>query len=609
MAAKKGMSTLTWVLMGFVLLGLGGFGIENFAGGRNPALATVGDVEVTAEDYARGLRSELDAFAAQTGRRPNAAEAEAMGLTQSVQARLVTAAALEAEAHALGLSAGDATVAEQVTGAPAFRGPNGQFDRALYAEVLRRQGVTEAEFEEDLRMDAARMILQRAVAGGVVAPEAQVERVADWMTERRDLRWRELTAADLAQPVAPPDEAALRAWHEANADRFTAPETRRITYAWLTPEMLADEVQLDEAALREVYEDRREEFQKPARRLVERLVYPDAATAAAAKARLDRGEVSFEQLAAERGLQLADIDLGEVTEGDLGPAGPAVFAAEQNGVIGPVETEVGPALFAVNAILDPVDIPFEAAREDLRTEAALDRAQRLLDERAAGLADQLAGGATLEQLAEEGGMELGTMEWTAQTQPQPGSIAAYPAFREAAATIAKDDFPELRNFDEGGVFALRLDALTPPALIPFEEARPMVLADWTAAETRRRLAALAEEQRLSGQVGGAPATDLGRDSLIEGAPSDVVTQGFALEEPGDSAVVEADGRVFLVALDRIIPGDPAGEENRQLAAAIERGLSESLAFDLFDAYARALQQSHGLRLNPQVAASVNATIQ
>lgn len=607
--AKKGRSPLVWIMMGFVLLGLGGFGVENFASNRNPALATVGDVKVTAEDYARGLRSELDGFAAQTGRRPNAAEAEAIGLTRAVQGRLVTAAALEAEARELGLSAGDAAVAQQLTGAPAFQGPNGQFDAARYAEVLRREGMTAAEFEDDLRMDAARVILQRAVAGGVLAPAAQVERTTAWMTERRDLHWRELTAADLPQPVAPADEATLRAWHEANAAQFTAPETRHITYAWLTPEMLADEVQLDDAALREAYDERREEFQKPARRLVERLVYPDAAAAAAAKARLDRGEVSFEQLAAERGLQLADIDLGEVTEGDLGPAGAPVFAAAENGVVGPVETDVGPALFSVNAILDPVDIPFEEAQADLRTEAALDRAQRLVDERAASLADLLAGGATLEQLAEEGGMQLGTIDWTAQSQPEAGSIAAYPAFREAAASLAPDDFPEIRNFDEGGVFALRLDKLTPPTLIPFEEARPQVEADWTAAETRRRLAALAEEQRMAGPIGGTAATGLGRDSVIDGVPVDVVTQGFALAEPGDSDVVEAGGRVFLVALDRIIPGDPADDEHGQLSAAIGRGLSESLAYDIFDAYARALQQKHGLRLDPQVAAAVNATIQ
>ena len=92
-------------------------------------------------------------------------------------------------------------------------------------------------------------------------------------------------------------------------------------------------------------------------------------------------------------------------------------------------------------------------------------------------------------------------------------------------------------------------------------------------------------------------------------PSDVVTQAFALGSPGDSAVVEAGGRVFLIQLDRVIPGDPAGDEHAQLTAAIERGLSESLAIDVFDAYARALQGEHGLRLDPQVAAAVNATIQ
>ena len=55
--------------------------------------------------------------------------------------------------------------------------------------------------------------------------------------------------------------------------------------------------------------------------------------------------------------------------------------------------------------------------------------------------------------------------------------------------------------------------------------------------------------------------------------------------------------------------DPAAEEVAQLQAAVERGLSESLAGDIFEAYARTLQQTHGLRLNPQVAAAVNATIQ
>ena len=47
---------------------------------------------------------------------------------------------------------------------------------------------------------------------------------------------------------------------------------------------------------------------------------------------------------------------------------------------------------------------------------------------------------------------------------------------------------------------------------------------------------------------------------------------------------------FAASASRTLPGDPDADENRQLAGAIQRGLSESLAMDVFEAYARALQQ-------------------
>ena len=131
------------------------------------------------------------------------------------------------------------------------------------------------------------MILQRAVIGGLGAPITLRDRTAGWLLETRDLSWAELTPAQLKSPVTQPDEATLEAWHQANAAEFTAPEVRKITYAWLTPDMLAETVQLDETALRDLYQARIAEFQQPERRMVERLVFQDEAAAQAAKARLD----------------------------------------------------------------------------------------------------------------------------------------------------------------------------------------------------------------------------------------------------------------------------------------------------------------------------------
>jgi peptidyl-prolyl cis-trans isomerase D len=253
----KGKSTIVWLLMGMLILGLGGFGVTNFSSGTAD-IGTAGEVDVSSQDYARALRGEMQDFAARTGKQPSAAEAKAMGLDQVALSRLMVSATLEDEANRLGISVGDKAVAEQITSAAAFKGLDGQFDRARYADTLNREGLREAEFEHDLRMDAARIILQRATLAGVTAPAAVTDRSLGWLLETRDIHWQELTAADLPAPVAAPDDATLEAWHQANAERFTRPEIRKISYAWITPEMIEKTVEVDEQALRDLYEERKE---------------------------------------------------------------------------------------------------------------------------------------------------------------------------------------------------------------------------------------------------------------------------------------------------------------------------------------------------------------
>lgn len=642
----KGKQSIVWLLMGMLVLGLGGFGVTNFSGG-SADIGAVGDVEVSSQDYARALRREMQDFAARTGKQLTPAEAKSIGLDQAALSQLFVAAALEDEANRLGISVGDKAVADQITGSAAFKGLDGRFDRARYADVLQREGIRESEFEHDLRMDEARLILQRATLAAVTAPEAVTDRSLGWLLETRDIHWQELTADDLPAPIATPDDATLEAWHKANADRFTAPETRKITYVWLTPEMLEGSVQVDDQALRDLYQTRIDEFQQPERRMVERLVFPTPAMAQDAKARLDKGETTFEQLAAERGLTLNDIDLGEVTEAELGAAGAAVFALDQPGIVGPAASDLGPALYSMNAILDPVNVSFEEARDDLRIEAAIDRARRQIDDQAGDFSDRIAGGASLEDLAKEiPNMKLGQIDWTGQDEAAPDSIAAYPEFRTRAAQISDRDFPEMFTFEDGGVFALRLDQILPPILIPFAEVRDRVAADWTQNETHRQLLALAEERKVQAEAAAEPAvspmpaattpvaqavgaveapvtapvpapapergraeTNLARGGFINGVPQSLVSQAFEIKTPGMTEVIDVENRVFLVTLDQIHTAQTTGEDAGQLREGIQNRLADSLRQDVFDYYARALQARSGATVNQTAVDAVNAQVQ
>jgi peptidyl-prolyl cis-trans isomerase D len=280
-----------------------------------------------------------------------------MGVPQAVLGRIVGLAALEDEAAVRGLSVGDETVGEQILAIPGFQGVDGSFDREAYRFVLETSGLSVAEFEERVRVETSANLVQTAVAAGVTFPAVFTETLYAFAREARDVTWARLGPEELETIVPEPSDAQVVQFHGENPDLFTAPETREIAYAWLTPDMLLDTIEADEAALRAVYEARIDDFVQPERRLVERLVFADEETAAAAKARIEAGETDFEALVAERGLDLADVDLGDVARGELGAAAEAVFALDGAGVAGPAPSTLGPALFRVNAILAPARSP------------------------------------------------------------------------------------------------------------------------------------------------------------------------------------------------------------------------------------------------------------
>lgn len=608
-----GANKLVWIMLAMVMLGLGGFGVTNFGGGVR-AIGSVGDRDIPVNDYARALRREVQALSAQIGQPVTMDMVRALGVDRVVQARIFAAAAFDNEAERLGLSVGDDEVRRRLLAVPAFQGLDGQFDRDAYKLTLEQNGLSEAEFEVQLRDEAARSLLQTAVAGGTAASGGFVDTLASWQNQTRDFTLVQLLPSDLAEPVPAPAEDEIKAYYDAHPEAFTRPETRNITYAWLTPDMVAGKVEVDEAAVQEAYDARRDEFVTPEARLVERLVYPGEQDAANAKARLDAGDTSFADLAAERGLTLADIDLGEVGRDALGAAADAVFALTEPGVVGPLPSDLGPALYAMNGIIEAKEVTLDEAREELTTAVVQDRARRMIADMTDGLSDQLAGGATLEQVADETDMELGTVAFNAESE---GGIVGYAPFREAAAAVTAQDFPELMDLDDGGVFALRLDGIEPPAVKPLDEVRDAVIAAWTKDQTQQRLTALAEE--ILAQVqNGATLESLGlvtttyrgfrRDGFIADAPAEVAQKVFAMPA-GKTAIVATADAVHVVTLAAVFDADPADEDMQAATALLAEQARQGIAGDTLELFTRALEAEAKITVNQTAIEAVQAQMQ
>jgi peptidyl-prolyl cis-trans isomerase D len=598
---------IIWIVMALLIFGLAGFGVTSFSGGQQ-SIGSAGGRDIPINDYVRELQREMNAVSAQLGQPVTFAQAQALGIDRAVQSRLFAGAALDNEAARMGVSVGDAEVHRTLVSAPAFQGPDGSFDRNAYRLFIEREGMSEAAFEERLRSEAGRAILQGAVTGAVAMPSVFARRIAEFAGEERSFTLAELIASDLPEPVPDATEAEARAFYDANPDAFMRPETRNITYIWLSPETVAETVEVDEAALREAYDARIEEFVVPERRLVERLVFPNAEDAQTALARIESGAVGFADIVAERGLTLADIDLGEQSKESLGAAGEAVFALDEPGVVGPIDTDLGPALFAMNAILEAQETSFEDARDDLTAEVRTDRARRQISDRAHEIEDLIASGATLEEVAAEAGMTLGAVAFNDETT---GELAGYAEFREAALAATEDGFPELIALDDGGVFALRLDGIDPAAVRPFEDVRDGAAEGWRRAETHKRLLALADgiKARLDG---GETLESLGlvttrfdrfaRGGFISDAPAEVAGAVFAAEA-GAHQIVDAQNRVLVFTLREIHPATLSDPDVAGTAEQVGAQADQGLAQDVFEYFTMGLESGAGITLDQ---AAINA---
>lgn len=608
----KAQEAAVWTLMGMLILGLGGFGVTSFSGGVSK-IASVGDIEITTDDYARALKTQVNAFSQQLGQPITMQQALSFGIDKQVMQSVITRAALDNEAGRVGLSVGDEVVAAEIMKMDSFKGVSGSFDREAYRFTLSRNRLSEAEFETNLRRDISRELLQGAVGGGFAAPKPMTDTLYAWVAERRGFSMLRLTEADLTTPVAEPTETELKAHYDAHIDRFTKPEAKRITYASLLPEAIAKDQPVDEATLKKLYDDRISEFVVPERRIVDRLVFPDQASAEAAKARLDAG-TTFEELVAERGLTLDAIDQGDVSKEDLGAAGEAVFAAAEGSVAGPVDTDLGPALYRVNGVLAAEETSFEAAHETLAAEMQTDAARRAIGERVEEIDDLLAGGATLEDLAKDAGLALATLDYVPGLQGDT-TIEGYPAFRMAADAVQDGDFSEAIVLDDGGVVALRLDEIVPAAPIPFDEAKEQVAEDWRKAEVAKALSGRAAEIKAALEGGAKIGTfgivdvtpETARSGFVADAPETLLADVFRMAE-GAVEITEAEGFTAVVQLDRILPAATEGEDAEALKASLEAQAQQAISQDAFAAYTAALTAGAGITLDQAAINAVHTSL-
>ena len=209
-------------------------------------------------------------------------------------------------------------------------------------------------------------------------------------------------------------------------------------------------------------------------------------------------------------------------------------------------------------------------------------------------------------------MVLGQIDYSAASDE---TMAGYPAFREAAEKVQDGDFPQIEQLSDGGLFALRLDAVVPPAPIPFDAAKEAVTLAWTAEATTKALSDRAVAIK-AGVEDGQPLESFGtvetpeaatRSGTIADAPPALLQGVFAMQ-PGQVRVIEAPDFTAVVRLDTVTPGATDGPDAAALKASIAAQANQALSQDAMALYTGALTQGAGISINDSAVAAVHAQI-
>ncbi len=622
----KAQGWIAYLIVGLISIPFALWGIHEYTGGGSePAVAKVGDVEITQRALDINLNNYRTRLAQQFGGRvPDIFTDEI--LRAQVLESLINEELLNQKTAGLRIRAGDQMVSDEISSIESFQ-RNGQFDPEAYKQALSMSGRSSRAFEEQIRASLGSEILRSAVSDTEPVTDAEIDALLRLRNQKRIASWITVDAASV-QEMPEITDAEIEAYYNENREQFPKPEQVRLEYVELNLDSIAETVNVDDAEVRAFYDDpeKQKQFISEEQRGIRHILIKVDDNRSDEDARKEAERILGELNAGADFAELATAsseDTGSAAKGgDLGlvkrgimvkPFEDAAFALEKDQISEPVRSRFGYHIIQVTEIEGGELQPFEEVREQIASELKRQEAETLFADKY----DQLGNLAyatpdSLEPAAEALGLEVRQSDWVPKTDgigllSNPKIIntvfspdALESRFNSDIIELSVDDYIVARVID-----------YEPQSIKPLDEVSSVIRG---ILETEKRSTLVADKAgELLGKIeGGMSAAavaeeagfsieqdkEIGREE--EGVPAAVRQKVFAMSAPGEGAVgwdtVElASGSYAIVGLHAVKDADPAaiGQEERD---SVRREIATSRGRMTFDSYLQKLRDEIGVTI-------------
>ena len=511
----------------------------------------------------------------------------------------------------LGYRISDRDLAAAIAAIPALQ-VDGKFSRDRYAVLLRQQGRTEAQFEEEFRRDLEISQMQNAMTASAFALPGELRRRVELVGETREVQMLLLPAERYAAGVTVSEEQVAKRYEERKSD-FQTPETVNLQYVQLDLADVATGVEVTDDNLKAFYDQvAAERYASTERRRGRHILIESGSDDAAARAKAEKlaaevkGGADFAELASansdDPGSKGQGGDLGWATRDSfVAPFADALFAMQPGEVSGPVKTQFGYHVIKLEEVEGAHQRPFEEVRAELEADYRREQAQSAFYERSQALADEsFAALSELDSVAKKLGLTLRTAEGFSRQGGAP--LGNDRKLIEAAFSDEvlqeRQNSPAISVGDDK-VVVLRVTDHKVPAQRPLDDVRGEIEAS-LRSEAAGKAAEAAARAAVARLESGAALVDVARE--IEAQPTGVLTISrsagalpaelrkavYAVPAPSGGEVAAgvaslADGNAVAFVVNAVRPGTIPPGEAAQLAeftqqAANQQGMVEFASY-------------------------------
>ena len=398
-----GLTLIILLVLAFSVWGIGDI-FRNYDVGT---LARIGDREVDSQEFLFRYNREINRISNELERFVSNEEARDSGIDIQILTNLLVEKTLNSSADEMKLRPSDNSLTERLKNTSSFRNAFNQFDKNVFNQVLRQNGITEDLFFSMERDSIAQAQIYRALFENLNISKEFSNLIHRFQNEDRNVEYIVLNTNTENIDSYEINNQELLSYYNNNKDNYKSESKRDFTLLTLLKSEISSLIEVEEEIIKEIYENNLSDYETPEKRTYYVIPFNSSEEVNSALNNF-KENTDINNIIVSRGLSVEDVLQSSISleEGLNEAISNKAFEVDKNILAGPVQGPFGPTLIYVTKIESSLKKTFLEVKEKIEQDYKSEETQDKIYEIYNIIEDHRAAGLTFEEIALENNLKL-----------------------------------------------------------------------------------------------------------------------------------------------------------------------------------------------------------